>query len=358
MSRLDAARDGPLDANRRERAALATGWCLTLQSRYTEALTLVEPLQQAKEDEVARLATRIVARARLGLGDATGAARALAVIDPQGGAWLLARDAADRGLATRAESLLARPVREGDLRPDLVGIVRTLWIRDSSVAWRIARTALDSRGPADVKSLLRMTAGELLAAAGRDVDARAVLGPVARSSLQDSSAATRARDLVRRGALRGVATIEDAETRLRGSPSQGVDPVDLAVLLTRLLVDADTGDGAGRFLAAEIARDSLGSLALARSLFTSVPSASPLAPKAWIAAAAIAGDSAPAYVSTARERWSGSPYVRALDGREGADGTAFLGDTVLRVTWERVMTTFADSVAARRTAALIATQRP
>ncbi|HEX2718177.1 MAG TPA: hypothetical protein VHM67_10885 [Gemmatimonadaceae bacterium] len=355
LSRLDDARRTTLDPRRRDRAQLASAWCLTLQSRHTEALALAGPLERSSDDEVARLALRISARARLGLGDGTGAARTLSRVDPAGGTWLLARDAVGRGLPLRAESLLAAPLRAGDARPELVDLVRDLWRRDTSVAWRITRTALASRAPGEVKTSLRLAAGELLAADGRDADARAVVAPLARGSTRDSASVDRARDMIRRGTLRDATSLDEMESRLRAiDPRGGTESVDLVVLLARTLAASDTGDGAGRFLAAEVVRDSLGALGVARALFTSLPAAAPLAPKGWLAAAALAGDSAPDYVAIARRRWPRSPYVRALDGSEGSDGTAFLGDSALRVTWERAVTTFSDSVAARRAAILIA----
>lgn len=355
LSRLDDARRATLDRRRRDRAQLASAWCLTLQSRHTEALALVGPLERSDDDEVARLATRIAARARLGLGDGVGAARTLARVDPAGGVWLLARDAAGRGLPLRAESLLSAPLRAGDARPEIVDLVRDLWRRDTAAAWRIARAALSSRAPGEVKTSLRLVAGELLAADGRDADAHSVVAPLARGTGRDSGSVARARDMIRRGALRDAASLEEMENRLRAAdPRGGAESVDLVVLLARTLAASDTGDGAGRFLAAEVVRDSLGAVGVARLLFTSVPASSPLAAKAWLAAAPLAGDSAPDYVAMARRRWPRSPYVRALDGTEGSDGTAFLGDSVLRVTWERAVTTFSDSVAARRAAILIA----
>jgi hypothetical protein len=341
----------------REGAALATGQCLTLDGRHAEALAVLVPLVESRDDAVARPAARLAARAHLALGDEMSAARVMRVVDAGSSEWLLANAAIAAGDAARAESLLVRRAAAGDLRPAMDSAVRALWrAGDTAAARRITARAIDSRAPTAARSRLRLTVAELLARSGRSQDAAALVAPVAKQ-LGDSAASVAARDLELRIALAGVRTLEDAEALLRQLRADALPGrVPDAMLLARILARSGGQSGAGAFLAAEVLRDSVGALAAARALFQSMPAASPLAPKGWLAAAAIAGDSASTYVDAARRRWPASPYVLALDGREPSDGSAFAADSVLRTTWERAIVSHRDSLAARAAATTSATQ--
>ena len=114
-----------------------------------------------------------------------------------------------------------------------------------------------------------------------------------------------------------------------------------------MLAVEDSSTGAGRFLAAEILRDSLAARRAARVLFRSLPAGSALAAKGWLAAAAITPDSAPAFVGIARSRWPDSPYIAALDGKSSTDTLAVAADSLLRRAWDRAIVVYTDSVAAR-----------
>jgi hypothetical protein len=150
-------------------------------------------------------------------------------------------------------------------------------------------------------------------------------------------------------AVHGAPSFDEIVTRARddeASPGR----TSSAILLARTLVAADTGSGAGIFLAAEIVRDSLAAPRAARGLFVRIPTASPLAAKGWLAAARLAGDSAAEYVRIARGRWPDSPYLRALDGRATGDTLAIAADTLLRAAWDRAIVVYGDSLANRRAA--------
>jgi hypothetical protein len=147
--------------------------------------------------------------------------------------------------------------------------------------------------------------------------------------------------------LRETPSIEEMD-RVARRDALGSGRSSSAVLLARVLAAEDSTTGAGRFLAAEVLRDSLFARRAARTLFTSLPTASPLAAKGWLAAAAITPDSALAFVATVRSRWPDSPYLAALDGKPSTDTLAVAADSLLRRAWDRAIVIFGDSAAARR----------
>ena len=346
VSRLDAARARLRDPVGRDRASLAAGWCLLRTARYSDALTQLEPLQQSRDRDVATLATRWTAQAMLAQGNAAGAARVLARTDSGAAEWTLVRDAADRGEIPRAESLLVRRIADRDLRPPLIPLLNDLWLRgDTATAYRIAALAAQSRGQADLRAAAALAIAEHLIDAGRGPDARALLAPVPRLT-SDSAIVNRARDAMLGISLRETASIDEMDRVARREALGGGRSSD-AVLLARVLSAVDSASGAGRFLAAEVLRDSLFARRAARALFTSLPTGSPLAAKGWLAAAALTPDSAMVFVATVRSRWPDSPYLAALDGRPSIDTLAVAADTLLRRAWDRAIAVYTDSAASR-----------
>ncbi len=347
LSRLDAARTRTNDRNTRDRASLAAGWCLLRAGRYAESLAQLEPLQQSRDHDVATLATRWTARSMLAQGNAVGAARVLARTDSGAAEWTLARDAADRGQIPRAESLLVRRITDRDLRPALVGLLSDFWTRgDTATAYRIASLAVQSRGRADLRAAAALTVADRLIDAGRGLDARILLAPVPKLT-SDSLVVGRARDAMLGIALRDLSSLEEID-RVARREALGSGHAAGAALLARILAPEDSATGAGRFLAAEVLRDSLFARRAARALFTHLPTASPLAAKGWLAAAAITPDSAPAFVAIVRARWPDSPYLAALDGRPSTDTLAIAADTLLRRAWDHAIVIYADSATSRR----------
>ncbi|MFL5563386.1 MAG: hypothetical protein ACJ79K_18115 [Gemmatimonadaceae bacterium] len=346
LTRLDAARAKLRDPVARDRASLAAGWCLLRQARYSESLMQLEPLQQSRDHDVATLAARWTARAMLAQGNATGAARVLARTDSGAAEWTLARDAADRGEIARSESLLVRRIADRDLRPPLIPLLEDLWLRgDTATAFRIATLAAQSRGPAELRAAAAVTIADRLIDAGRGLEARALLAPVPKLS-SDTVLVARARDAMLGVALRELPSLEEID-RVARREALGSGRYAYGALLARVLVVEDTATGAGRFLAAEVLRDSLLARRAARTLFMSLPIASPLAAKGWLAAAAMTPDSAQRWVAAAHARWPNSPYLAALDGKPSTDTLAVAADTLLRRAWDHAIVIFTDSVAAR-----------
>lgn len=358
LSRLDAYRTRAHDGRDRNRAALASGQCLTTEGRYAEALTVLAPLLAVREREIAVPAARLSARAYLAQGDDASAARVLERVDAGGAQWLLARDALGVGRLARAESLLARRIAVGDVRDELPDMLRRLWTAgDSAAALRLAVSVSASRAPAQQKARTRLVIGELLAGAGRDAEALEILALVPRLSA-DSVLVGRARDMLSRLTLARATSLDEVAEQLKKSRTTDARLTD-AAFLVRVLLREDPVTGAGRFLAGEVARDSLRATSLARSLFTGLPESSALAPKGWLAAAAIAGDSAAAYVGHARTRWPASPYVLAVDGKDTSDSLSIAApEAALRAAWMHAIVVYGDSLTSRRAGTIGATPPP
>lgn len=105
-----------------------------------------------------------------------------------------------------------------------------------------------------------------------------------------------------------------------GSVAAALIPLGYRIRQMQMLMDSTAlGEPRGdmrRFLAAEFARDSLGAMRLAASLFASIPQGwpeSPYAAKAWLAGRQLTGDT-----SAADGQFTSSPYLAVLRGEEGA----------------------------------------
>lgn len=357
LTRLDAYGGRTRSKDERDRAALASGHCLTSEGRYAEALTVLSPLLASKEPELAVPAARLSARAFLALGDDANAGRVLAAVDAGAADWLLARDALGVGRAQRAESLLARRIAVGDVRDELPDMLRRLWVAgDSAVALRLALAVAGSRASSTPKARVRITIGELLVSSARDSEARDVLAAVPRLSA-DSVVVGRARELLAQLSLAQAASAtEVAEILSRARPALDGGRLGDALLLVRVLLREEPETGAGRFLAAEVARDSLRATRLAHSLFVGLPATSALAPKAWLAGGALSRDSAPAYAAEARRRWPASPYVLAIDGKDSSDTLSIAEpEAALRRAWAHAIVLYGDSLGAHRAETVRAT---
>jgi hypothetical protein len=192
---------------------------------------------------------------------------------------------------------------------------------------------------------------DLLIDAGRDHEAAEHLTQARRltvDSLVDRDASARLTQL----SLAALPSLVDVEAAIERGAARGRGSVyyqrlvDNLRLLKILLAQPDVG-GSSPFLAGEVARDSLRARALARELFVQVAttrSGAPIAPKAWLAAADLAPDSAAAYRQIVRTRYSSSPYAFA-PGDSTLDQVAYgRTEDALKRAWDLGLRVFADSL--------------
>jgi hypothetical protein len=150
--------------------------------------------------------------------------------------------------------------------------------------------------------------------------------------------------------------VENAITRTSDFAAQVPLQVKLQqnLLFLNILLERTDYTGASLFLAGEVARDSLGSLALAHDIFMRVPGTygnSPVAPKGLLAAAALQPDSAESYLGRLREQYASSLYTLSLDGKDTpVIGRINRGDQLLQQAWTLATKALTDSLNAMRRA--------
>lgn len=346
----------PEEEPRLARATLALAVCRVRQGRYAEGRALLAPLTKFPDRRVAGDAALWAALASVSLGEPDSARAYLrGAHDARNEAraeWALARAFLDRGDVTAAESLLVRRAADGDFRPDLLEALRTLWEAGRAPAVSRIVTRYDaSRAPAEDRAHLHLLAGELALASDRDSLARVHLAAAQRLS-RDSAVVREAHARLTLAELRGVSSLVDVETIIaRGREGAAGTPLqrrlDNNLLLLRMLYDHDDYTGASLFLAAEVARDSLRALALARTLFTEVTTlpGSPLAAKALLAARQLEPDSAAASRARADTVVAGAAFGSLADPHEPATAPTFDPEALLlQRTWATVTARYADSL--------------
>ena len=120
------------------------------------------------------------------------------------------------------------------------------------------------------------------------------------------------------------------------------------VLLVKLLSAQEEPTGASMFLAAEVARDSLHIIGLARELFLKVARdapGSPLVPQALYSAGILEPDSAMAWNQRIRSDYSGSAIAAWLSGSDPASRPDYaLAPELLQVRWNEALRVWTDSV--------------
>jgi hypothetical protein len=120
------------------------------------------------------------------------------------------------------------------------------------------------------------------------------------------------------------------------------------VLLVKLLTAQEEPTGASTFLAAEVSRDSLHIIALARELFLKVvrdTPGSPLVPQALYAAGILEPDSAAAWNQRIRSDYAQSAVALWLNGNDPATRPDFaLAPELLQVRWNETLRVWSDSV--------------
>jgi hypothetical protein len=337
----------------RDAATLALGACAVRRGQPTRALELLQPLTSSRRKDVARTASVWSSRAALALGDNDAALRYLGALDAGSAQWELISASIARQEYVRAESLLVLRAARGDYRDDGAVAVRELWrAGHHDAVERIARRYDESRARTDAKVTLHMAVADMQLAAGLDTLARAHLRAARRlaaDTLLDREASARL-ELLALHDLSSIPEVEAAVARARpqarGSAIQ--TRIDDNLLLIHMLEGRQDLTGASLFLAAEVARDSLRSPALAHTLFKRVENSlgnTLLASKALLAAGTVAPDSDAAYRSRILSLYPRSPVAALLRGEDPNELASFRqSDELLRQAWIFISKAYGDSL--------------
>lgn len=348
-----------LQGERLESARLALGICRMQAQEHAAAESLLALVMESTDEWRAREAAVWAARSALARGAVDQAQRFLANTSTGTAEWELAGAFLAAGDHARAESLLVRRASEGDYRPEVLPALTALWTggRSSGVG-RIVEAYDGARLRPGHRARLHVAYGDLLLAGEEDSAAAAhftTAQRIARDSIPGRQASARLTAL----AIRDLASLTDVEAAIaRTSHVSGSVPMqrrmELNLLFTKILLERTDYTGASMFLAGEVARDSLGARALARSIFLNVPATygnSPVAPKGLLAAAALAPDSADAWHERLRTEYGSSLYALALDGKDNpVIGRINRGDQLLQQAWTLGTKAFSDSLNAMRRA--------
>jgi hypothetical protein len=350
------------DARQRERATLALASCHVRLGRYADARVLLEPLTQSKDREVSERALLWSARAAIALGDNETARRHLARVDVAAAQWELAAASIERGELARAESLLVARAARGDWREDAEAHLRELWVSGArDAAERVVARYAESRAASRAKARMHLTIARLAMAEeepGLDSIARVHLlaaRRVAVDTLIDREASARLAAI----AASEARTLEDLGASLeRHREDARSHPLMQRLLdnamLIRILARTEDRTGGTLFLAAELARDSLGANYLSRALYqrlAATQSDALLAPRALLAAMPLWPDSAAAFRERIITDYSRTPYAALLEG-VGIDRAPGYeqAERALRDAWRVGMQAFGDSLNERRQA--------
>ena len=342
---------------RRELASLALASCSYQKGKFTEALGLLDPLTRNRKREVAGQASLWAARAAIRLGNTAQAQRYLGAIDAGAAQWELASASLAEQAYVRAESLLTLRARAGDYRDELRTALRDLWAagRYDQVEAIVARYDRAGGAPSQ-KAGLHLLVADLDIQARRDSLARLHLLAVPRAT-SDTIARKEAAARLTMLRVRELASLPLVEDAIKDGAETATGTalqtrLEDNLLLVKILERRRDITGAALFLAAEVARDSLGSPRLAHTLFKRIETELPtalLAPKALLAAAQLMPDSAAVYHARVRSRYATSPFRLLLDGGDPANAVAYRqADAALMTTWRDAAKVAGDSILARR----------
>jgi hypothetical protein len=346
-------------SSRRDRATLALGGCYVQLDRTTEARRLLQPLLRSRDREVASGAALWMARASIALGETDSAERYLAGLPPGAAQWELADASLERGQYSRAESLLVARARAGDFRESVTAALRTLWSahRRDGVE-RIVAAYSTARTPASAKIALHLLDADLREEEPDDSVARAHLTRAQGMAVDTLSTREIAARLCRLQVADAPTSADANAVLARYSRTAGGSPIyrrlqDNLLLLGLLERQADF-TGSALFLAGEVARDSLHAQRLAKSLFVRLANTymnAQLSPKALLAAAALAPDSADHYRERARVTYPNSPYTVMLAGGDQSDNPSYrIAEENLRKRWADGVALLADTLSKLRPA--------
>jgi hypothetical protein len=321
--------------------------------RSADALALLAPLTRAGDRALSRTASLWAGRAALALGQR---AEALTYLESAGNAtrdWELGEFLLGQGAHAAAESVLVRRAAAGDDDARLDSAIARFWrAGERQAAERLVRAADGSRLSPSRRGRLHIALADRWEAAGDDSTALEHLA-MARAAARDTLVA---REVAARSLaieIRTLATPAELDAAVAAGRRHGrgtaiMQRLEDDLLLFQLLQQRNDQSGAGLFLAAEVARDSLRAPALALTLFRSIPAsapASPFAPKALLAAGLLAPDSAGAFRARLDSAYASSPYAAVVDGggAPAAERVRML-DERLGELWSTVTRVWADSV--------------
>ncbi len=339
--------------DRRDRAALALGGCLTQQGHYSSARQVLVPLLGARDHRVASEAALWAARSAIALGETDTALAYLRRADASAAEWELAAAYLSQQRYAPAESLLARRARSGDDAGNPAELFGEFWRagRSNSVE-RLMGLYDASRLSALSRARLHVLVGDLWVGEHADSLARghyALAQRLARDSTIGRDAGARL-TLTSLGALESLVDVENAirANRERNSLTPAQQHLEDELLLVKMLEDRTDFTGAALFLAGEVARDSLRAYALAHTLFKRVASSYPrgiIAPKALLAAAAVRPESAETYQRRLIEVFPTSPYAALLTRGDSASLERYAqADNLLMQMWTVTTPCYADSL--------------
>jgi hypothetical protein len=352
------ANDG-LTGERRELAHLALGICRVDAGALTEAESLLVMVMKSRDQWRASQGAIWAARSALRRGATEDALGYLAETGASVAEWELITAFVAQDELVRAESLLTLRAEAGDYRPELLTILPTVWRSGNRSAVHTLIAKYDSaRLRPGERARLHLAFGDLLEKAGEDSAATAHFS-ITESLLRDSLPGRQASVRLASLAIRDLETLPDIENTIARThdalaqvPLQ--ERMERNLLFLHLLLERTDYTGASLFLAAEIARDSLGARGLAHQLFLRVPDSygnSPVAPKAILAAAALRPDSAEALHTRLREQYPTSVYTLALDGKDTpVIGRISRGDQLLQQAWALGTKAMSDTLGALRRA--------
>ena len=357
LPRLDAflrASGERADDGDRARAMVAIGACELQTNHVAAARSRLDSLARVRDPQTASDAKRWAARAALADGDRDAAAEYLGGAGSSALDWELLSASLAASDFSRAESLMVARAGRSEFRDDVVGGIRQLWIAGRGDAAERVVQAYDLSRIRDVHRVaLHYTMGDLQLRAGRDSAAHRHLLLARDLAGRDTAVAHESAARLLLLGVPAASSIRDVDSlfALQDSVvrrSKYSRRLSEQVLLVRLLLGQREPNGASLFLAAEVARDSLRAPGMARTYFLQVAKespASPLAPRAWHAAALLTPDSASAWNARVLSRYASSSVARWLRGEDPAASPDYVpAAELLRFSWDEIVRAWSDSV--------------
>lgn len=338
----------------RDRARLAMASCAIRTAQVADARARLDSLLGSAHPETARQARLWAARAALAQGDLPAVTRYLAGMEAGTLPWELVGAALQTGDLTPVESLLVDRARRGDFRDEAARAIRDLAMAGRfESAERIVRAYTNPRVRPQARAALHFALGDQWLRVGDDSSAlrhlHAARDLAGRDTVLAGDAGVRLGYLGLRRAT-SLASADSAWSRIDSLSRRTMMArrLEEQLLLMRVLTTRDEATGAGAYLAAEVARDSVRAPWLAAALFahlaTTRPDA-PVAPMAWHAASLLRPDSAESWQRRIRTQYGFSSIAARLQGEDPASRPDFVATPeLLKFAWGDGVRVWSDSV--------------